>query len=143
MPQEQMPERIWVGRLKRSGALEAYYNKPIAWYDDDQGSEYARASSVSALAERVERAEERERGLRADLIMAMADRDVSEGKWAEADLSLTALREQLERAEALLKEVQVEFSGSCKHCAYWNWQSNGLMTRLSSFLHDGTKGDKP
>lgn len=41
---------------------------------------------------------------------------------------------RLSEAVRLMEEVEKEFRGSCTHCAYWNFQSGGLMSRLHEFI---------
>ena len=98
MPQEQMPEHIWVLLREVEGLVAWPYNPDM---DNEKPTEYVPASRLSALAERVERATE------------------------------------------LLKDAQVAVIGMA--ALLWGMPLEAktvtLAERISSFLHDGTKGE--
>lgn len=55
---------------------------------------------------------------------------------------VSALAERVERAEALLKEAQTLLNDAVKNGCLILGRCE-LDSRISSFLHDGTKGEKP
>ena len=58
---------------------------------------------------------------------------------------LSALAERVERAEALLKETTVYVQSALERCGVKGCDTcdgtRDLLSRISSFLHDGTKGE--